>query len=150
MEIKEKMMPSLTLAAVDHSGAYNQIGEKFGQICGWAASSGVPMQGVIGVFYDDPMATPESELRSIAAVIVPEDYEWDNPAIRKVELPGGEAITYVHKGPYEQLGEVWEEFWTKAEATGRELQMPCSEIYLNDCQIVGMENALTELVIPVK
>lgn len=150
MEITEKLVPKLTLAAIEHRGAYHEIGEKFGQIWGWAKQNQVPVESVLGVYYDDPMSTPEAELRSIAAVSVPESFEWNDKSIQRIEMPGGEVLSYTHRGSYEQLGQVWEQFWTAAEGKGRVLQMPCFEIYLNDCEEVGMENALTELCIPVK
>ena len=91
MEIKEKLVPKMTLAAIEHRGAYNEIGEKFGRVCGWAGQNQVPVKSVLGVYYDDPMSTPEAELRSIAAVAVPESYEWNDPTIQKIEMPGGAA-----------------------------------------------------------
>lgn len=66
------------------------------------------------------------------------------------ELPGGQMAKITHNGPYEQMVPVYEQFINWIIQQGKKPYGPTREVYLNDPQEVGMENALTDIYIPVQ
>ncbi len=82
------------LATVRHVGPHNQIPtafERIGQLLG-AAGPRLQREGseMIAIYWDDPDAVPVEELRSDAAVVVPENFS----------LPGGLVEQRLKAGPY--------------------------------------------------
>jgi AraC family transcriptional regulator len=151
MEIEVRKLPSLRLACVRHVGPYYQIGAAFKQLHTWAAEHGLGETTLVGVYYDDPRATPEAELQSDAALILPEGRDFSSDrgvAIR--ELPGGTYAVARVVGPYSELPHAWNEFWREAAQAGyRERSAPPLELY-GPMEGVPPQELVTELCIPIE
>ncbi|MCB9845036.1 MAG: AraC family transcriptional regulator [Phycisphaeraceae bacterium] len=151
---KIETTPAYRLAAVRHVGPYIEVGRAFQTLFGWASSRGMigPRTVMIGVYHDDPTATPAEKLRSDAGITVPEGFEpapGDPVAI--VEIPRGECACALFKGPYERLGEAYHWFFGRwLPESGREpADRPPFEIYLNNPRDTRSDDLLTRICIPL-
>ena len=65
-------------------------------------------------------------------------------------LEGGRAISAMHKGPYDTVGEAWARVFKFAQENGLHRSGPDREIYLNDPTNVPVSEVLTEVQLPVE
>jgi AraC family transcriptional regulator len=96
----------------------------------------------------------------------PKEVGWDNcvykacipmkgwpdelASTRQIEkLPAVTAACLVHKGPYDQLPEVWDRVYKWIYANGYRPTAVGREAYINDCDRVPPEELLTEVQVPV-
>ncbi len=154
MEARLTTVPQWNLVALRHIGPYHEIGPKFGALWQWAQSHGVEIQGALGIWYDDPGATPAHELRSDACLIVADDFELPSrgegdPDLRLTTVSPGEYAVGTHMGSYEGLGDAWARFCGQALPNlGREVaDSPSFEVYVNDCTAVRIEEVRTDLYV---
>ena len=66
------------------------------------------------------------------------------------ELPGGEAASCIHKGPYDGIGPAHEALMQFIGAQGRESTGVSYEFYVDDPQQVPPEKVRTEIVFPLQ
>ena len=107
----------------------------------------------ITVYLDDPQTTPAEKCRldvCIAAGIVNELQPSGNVEIRTIE--GGKFIVFLFKGPYSELGKVYEEVYSNLLSGNEVKVLPKAmfEKYLNDPELTKPEDLLTELWIPIE
>jgi AraC family transcriptional regulator len=145
--------PAMRVAVVRHRGPYHRIGEAFsklGEIAGPAGLFG-PDARMIGVYYDDPDTTPESDLRADAGVTVSESARIPE-GLTEVRIPAARMARATHVGGYEGLNESWKRLsgeWL--EQSGQRLGDGVSyEIYLNTPMDTPQEKLRTELYIPLR
>lgn len=96
--------PERRLAMIAHRGAYMTIGaafEKAGTIA-TARGLGPQLGAMMGLYYDDPDAVPEADLRSAAGFEIGREAEIAAP-LEEARLPGGKHAILTHKGPYTGL-----------------------------------------------
>jgi AraC family transcriptional regulator len=147
VEIQDNV-PEQRVIALRHTGTYNQIGAAFGQL----AARGFEVLGAIGIYYDDPETTPESELRSDACAIVPEDFVPSDTDLRVITVAGGRYAVYTYLGDYSGLGSAWGRFmgeWIPTSGHTMDFNRPCLEVYVNDCDKVPVEEVRTDLYQPI-
>lgn len=149
-EIRE--LPTRRLAALPHQGSFSEIGRAFQQVAAVfnARRLWPEARGMVGVYYSDPSAMPEAELRSHAGIAV--GAEFDMPEVlEEVVLPAGSHAVMLYKGPYAGLPAAWEALYGKAlPASGRlPAESPSFELYLNDPTEVVPEDLLTEICVPL-
>lgn len=147
----ETLPPRLT-AGLLHKGSYLRIGESFETLFGLAATRGLMphMRGSVGIYYDDPMATPEEELRSRAALIVEDESVIDTP-LEKETLAGGSYAVLTMKGPYSDLPAAYDwlySVWLKENDHPLRAE-PCYENYLNNPREVPASELVTEICVPI-
>lgn len=153
MDAEIRQIPELRAGVVEHVGPYHQIAEAFarlGAIVGSAGLVGQPGAMMIALYYDDPDSTPPDELRSDAAIVVPEGVVLP-AALREERLPAGRYACTVHVGSYAELGDVWARFmgeWLPASGH-RAGAGACYESYLNTPGDVPEEELRTELYLPI-
>jgi AraC family transcriptional regulator len=152
MNVDIKRMPELRTAGLRHLGSYAQISEAFDRLHQIVGSTNLKgdKATLLAIYHDDPEMTPEPELRSDAAIVVPKDAQI--PAgLREQRLPAGRYACATHVGPYESLPAVWHELlgqWLplSGERLGKGANF---EIYLNTPQDVPKEQLRTELYVPL-
>lgn len=147
--------PERRLAAFFHRGAYHQIGGAFERLYLWAQAEGLvgAHTKMIGIYYDDPSATPEAELRSDAALVVPAEWTPSDAApAHATTLAGGPTAVCLHVGPYAELPQAWERVYRDwLPQSGREpADAPTYEIYLNDPMSTPPTELATEICVPLK
>jgi AraC family transcriptional regulator len=154
MDVTVTHMPALRLAAVRHLGPYNQIPVAFarlGELLGTlAAPLSIGPAAMMAIYDDNPEVVPPSDLRSDAAVVVPDDLALPPPLTECV--PAGTFACTVHLGPYELLGDTWARFMGEwLPASGHVVgQTPCYEIYANDPRVTPKTELRTELYMPLE
>lgn len=156
MDVTIKQSPSRRLAAIRHIGPYNQIGSAFdalgktmGPLMEQLASRGRPE--MLAVFLDDPRTTPADQLRSDAALVVPEDFTIPS-GLTEQRLHGGTYACALHVGPYSGLPDAWGRFandWLPASGRHRS-DAPSFELYLNHPGVASPLELQTELYLPLE
>ncbi len=137
MEVRvEESVPARRLAAIEHSGPYEQIGEKFDQLREWAKETQIGDGTLIAVYYDDPNAVAPDQLRSAACLEVDGYDSIGGGLVKLIDLPGGRYAVATFKGYYHVLGRAWNEFYaTRLPALGHrpDPSRPAFEIYIVGC-----------------
>lgn len=153
MNVEVTDMPEFRIGAVRHIGPYNQIPEAFarlGAIAGPAGLFAAPDAFCLAIYHDDPETTPPAELKSDAAIRLPEGSRI--PAgLEEQTIPGGKYARYTHLGPYEGLGDAWARFMGEwLPASGHKFLGPTYEIYRNDPQSTPPQDLQTDLYLRVE
>jgi AraC family transcriptional regulator len=136
-----------------HKGDYAGIGLTFEQLNTTAISRGWigPATRYFGLYYCDPAATRESELRSDACLTAPPGFVGDGE-LRRVTIPGGRYAVLLHVGPYSELHRAYT--WLYREwlpASGFEpADAPAVEEYLNNPRLVPPTELRTEIWLPIR
>lgn len=152
MDVTQVELGPLRLLCYRHVGPYHEIGPVFDRLMQWASPLGIPMQGVLGLYHDDPGTTPPNELRSDAAIVVPAGYEPPagdgSPAV--AEIPAQTYVKGTYKGSYEGLGDAWPEFMQAISAGGYTPAGTPFEWYVDDCAVTPIEEVRTDLYMPIR
>ena len=152
MNVGIKNMPELRVATVRHVGPDNQIPKAFERLGAIAGPAGLIAQSsaMIAIYHDDPESTPQEQLRSDAALAVPEDITLPEGLVEQ-HIAGGRYAKTIHVGPYEQLGDTGARFLGEwVPASGNRIGDGMSyEIYQNTPAQVPMQELRTELYVPL-
>ena len=147
----ESLAPS-TAVTIAHRGAYMEIGKAFDTLFGWLAARGHlgPDVRCLGIYYDDPDAVPEPELRARAGVIAPRDFDIEAPLAR-TPIAGGPYAILRYKGPYADMPSAYR--WLFGEwlvNSAREAaDAPVFEEYLNSPRDTPPPELLTRICLPL-
>ncbi|WP_172299051.1 GyrI-like domain-containing protein [Pseudoruegeria sp. HB172150] len=145
--------PARRLAALPHRGDFMNVSNAFEKVMAIFNSRGLwpHAQGMVGVYYDDPEAVPEPELRSHAGLAVDEAAELGEP-LEEVRLPEGRYAVMHYKGPYPGLKAAYKHLYgVWVPESGEELgDHPPIELYLNSPAEVAPEDLLTDVCVPLK
>jgi AraC family transcriptional regulator len=148
-----RQTPPIRVAALGHRGDYKQINATFGQLAAAAAGMNLfgPSTRSFGVYYDDPSATPQDELRSDACLTVPEGWSPEGRLEARMIRGGRYAVT-LHVGPYAELEKAYQWLYgTWLARSGEELAAaPIVEEYLNDARTVPPAELKTEIWLPLR
>jgi AraC family transcriptional regulator len=151
VEILENQSPT-RLATLPHRGAYTAIGSAFEQLGAMMAARNLwpQVKGMIGVYYDDPDAVAEADLRSSAGVIVGDDFAMPED-LQEIRLQGGRHAVLTFTGPYSGLKPAYEwMFGSWLPQSGQELgDAPCFELYLNSPMDTAPADLITKIYVPL-
>lgn len=151
MAAELRTLEPIHVVGIDHVGAYTGIGAKFGTLFGMAGSQGWPIQGALGIYYNDPQEVPESELRSTACAIVPEGFDPGAEGVRAFDICGGEYAVLRHVGPYAGLADAWMKMYSEElPRLERDDAGPPFEVYRNSPMEVPEAQLITDIHVPVK
>jgi AraC family transcriptional regulator len=153
MAVEIRDMPELRVATVRHIGPYNQIPQAFERLGAIAADAGLapqPNTMMVAIYHDDPDSTPQDQLRSDAAITVPDGVTLPEGLVEQ-RLPAGRYASAVHVGPYERLGDAWARFMGEwLPASGHRVGEGSSyEIYRNNPRTTPKDQLVTEMYIPL-
>jgi AraC family transcriptional regulator len=150
MDVKTETLPGLRLAALRHTGPYQQIGRAFGQLHALITRAGLPHRELVALFHDDPRETPADQLRADAAAVVDEGVPLP-PGLTEQRIPAGRYATVEHRGSYAGLGDAWMRFTADvAAATGQPHARGVTfERYCNTPMDVPEDQLRTQLYISV-
>ncbi len=149
--IEIRTMPARKMIGLSHRGAYMEIGKRFEEMGAMFTARNLWQNcgPVLGVYFDDPAAVAESELRSFAGA------EWRGDELPEgfdqAEIPAGRVAVLTYKGPYAMLKSGYDALYGAWLPTSGETpaHSPCYEIYLNDPRQVAPEELLTEICLPL-
>src|SRR6185503_8561993 len=107
--VEHVVLPRLRVAAIHHLGDYQLTAQAFERLMAVAATTAALTAATrtFGIYRDDPVSTPQAELRSTACVTVPDD--WVPPtSLAESCIEGGRYARIVHTGPYPELKVAYE------------------------------------------
>jgi AraC family transcriptional regulator len=139
------------LAAIEHRGDYQKIGNSFAKVQIFFASHGLSPSRSFGVYFDDPESVPEQELRAEAGLIT----DGKIPAhekIRELKVPAMLCASVLHKGPYAELERAYRHLFRDwlPESGFEAADFSCFEEYLNDPRETAPSELLTRVHLPLK
>lgn len=151
MKVEMVEVPPTRLAAVPHQGPYFEIGAAFGALEQKAAELGLgqePNALRVAIYYDDPDEKPAPELRSVAAISVPEDVEIGD--LEETRLPAGKYLRAEFIGHYSGLETAWAQLYgDHVPAGGYTLRDGVNfEVYVTD-HSVPPDQLRTDLYLPI-
>lgn len=153
-DVTIRHIPAAKLAMIPHRGSYMEIGKAFETLFGTLGARGLLRPGLCmkGIYYSDPTSVPEADLRSAAAILLPDADFPVEPPLERAELRGGDYAVLRHKGPYIDMRPAYD--WLYGEwlvQSGREAaDAPCFEDYLNNPREVAPGELLTDICLPLK
>jgi AraC family transcriptional regulator len=140
------------LAAVPHQGPYHEINRAFEKLFATIVARGqIKDTGLmVGVYYDDPSATPLPDLRSHAGTIVGEELAIVAP-IEQVRLPAGRHAVLTFTGPYAGLPAAYDQLYGLwlPESGEKPADTPAFEVYLNSPMDTPQDKLVTEICMPL-
>jgi AraC family transcriptional regulator len=144
--------PARRLAAVLHKGLYFEINRAFEKLFAAIVVRGQMKDTglMVGVYYDDPSATPAPDLRSHAGAIVADDIQLA-PPLEEVRLPAGRHAVLTYTGPYAGLPAAYDQLygiWLPASGE-TPADTPPFEVYLNSPMDTPPEKLVTEICMPL-
>ena len=104
----------------------------------------------IGIYHDDPKVTEEDKLRTDICLAVPVPVQ-PKGEIGVKEIPGGKYLVFRYKGPYSNLGSVYDTIYGHwIPEKGYTIRESCGyESYVNDPSVTAPEEVLTDIYVPV-
>jgi AraC family transcriptional regulator len=153
IEVSIRTLPALRLAAIDHQGAYNDIGDAFGRLELWARGRGLVDETTrwFGIYHDDPKSVPAAALRSQACLTVPAGTTPEG-TIRLIDLPERRVAALRFRGPYAELEAAYAALYGEwlPESGEEPADEPCVEEYLNDVRTTPPAELLTDIMMPLR
>lgn len=134
---------------IAHRGSYMEIGKSFEQLVLALKNRGLLKQNMrmLGIYYDDPAATAEKDLRSIACVMGVNAADVTDTAVQTVEVGAGKYAKLSYTGPYSDMHVAYR--WLYGQWLGQSgLQSggaPCFEEYLNNPQNTAPAELKTDI-----
>jgi AraC family transcriptional regulator len=146
MTVELRDLEPRTALCIAHKGPYYMIGQTFGQLGEFMASSPISFGHGVALFYDDPDSTPADQLRSDAGAFVPDGTTSDDPRVHLVQVQGGSYSVTTYVGSYDGLPAAWGEFSKCELPEGYTYRnTPPFEIYLKMGAEPGGSDSITEL-----
>lgn len=146
-EVEERTLDTLLIAGIRFKGKYNDCGEVLGRI---GRSMGRYICGKpMNLYYDSEFKEEDADIESCFPVR--KGAGKDGISVR--ELPGGRAVTLIHKGSYDSLHRSYEKIMAYVKGKGYEVKAPIREVYLKGPGMIFKgkpENYLTEIQMVVE
>ncbi len=146
-DVSVEDLPEILVCGIRFKGRYGDVGPYFGRLykaCGRAAR-GKPYN----LYYDGEYKSEDADIEVAVEVKAPVEAE----GVGCHSLPGGRAVTLVHKGRYENLGRSYQKVFEYIRDKGLESLLPSREQYLRGPGMIFRGNPrryLTRIVVPVK
>ena len=144
--------PARRLAAMPHKGPYFEIARTYDKLGAILGPRGLyPLGGhMVGVYYDDPAATPAADLTSHAAIELPEPAPIAAP-LQELHLPAGPHAVLTFTGPYSGLPAAYDQLFRNwlPESGRLPANSPVFEVYLNSPMDTAPEALVTEICLPL-
>lgn len=143
-EIEEKLVETILIAGYRMKGNYQDIGKGFsivGKKFGRHAN-GKPL----GLYYDGEYKEENADFEACFPIRKGSDVE----GISVRELKGGKCMTFIHKGPYDNLSESYKKLFESINEKGFKTILPTREVYIKGPGMIfkgSPKNYLTELQI---
>jgi DNA-binding transcriptional MerR regulator/effector-binding domain-containing protein len=133
-------------------GKYGEVGKYIGGL--FKAAGGSTAGKVFSMYYDGDYRETDADIE--ICVLLKKEIKLGASAqkdgIAQRELAGGKFLKGTHFGPYETIGETYQELMDYAGQKGIKLATPCREIYIKGPGMLfrgNPKNYVTELIIPI-
>lgn len=152
-QVRIETVPEQMLLTVEHQGSFMEIGKAFDRLFGWLAVRNLitPDVRLIGLYYQDPFAVSEEELRSKAGALVPGKIDLSTP-VEQTKVAGGRYAVLRYQGPYADMRSAYLWLFGKwLPQSGEELRDgPVFEEYLNNPRDTAPSDLLTDIYMPLQ
>jgi len=144
----------MTVAFTAGSGSYEQIAGAFQRLYLWAEQHMLVPTGMpVGVYFDNPLDTPEANLRwelwaPVAEGTAPIENSEDDFGVKTVDACTVASV--MHRGPYDTISAAYTALADWVWAHGYAVAGSPRETYYSDPDEVALEETLTELQLPVR
>ena len=155
-EIEVTEVGPMKVLGTEKVGRYDEMGVLFGEIYQHAMMNKIELTGpAISIVHEKNeeeaiKAMEEGNAHLEVAFPVVGDTAVESEKIKFYELPGATMAKLQFKGPYDQMSPAYEKLFKWIRDNNKQIVGLFRECYLNDPNEVGMENALTELMVPIK
>jgi len=149
MEIDLKKTEEKQVAYIFYTGPVEDMGDLIGEIVDWMMAQDVEMGGPpYSAYYTSPAeVAPEDMQYELGVPFVGNASEAGKVKIKN--LPAQDVLYAVHKGPYSEVGLVYEVLMDKVIEEGYQMIGAPMEIYFNSPMEVSEDELLTEVQFPV-
>jgi effector-binding domain-containing protein len=148
-----KDVPPARVIAIEHRGAYDQIGQVYRELYAWAQKK---KAGIAGpgrtVFLDRPSRGIPESARYMVCLPVSGAVTGDR-RVQVKDLPAMTAYVYVYQGSYAQIGAKYTELLAWAAGQQLDIVGPPFEIYVKHPMPDGSvkpSECITEIYLPVE
>jgi len=150
-EVQVKEVPSLTAAAVEYTGPYEDIGKVLVDLFKWVLIH----RGRVATY---PMAVfPSAADRkpgenNVFEVCIPLEVDSGVTGDKEVKIKGFDTLTVAaarHEGPHSKIGETYGKLLSWIEESGYGTVGPCREVYLTNPTQFAEDDLLTEVQVVV-
>jgi AraC family transcriptional regulator len=152
-DIAIKTIPGMQALTIRHVGPYMQIGKAFDLLYGQLAARNLLSAGIrtVGIYYDDPAAVAEQELRSRAGVVMTKPITIE-PPLEYADIAAGSYAVLRHKGPYADMKAAYQWLYGVwlAQSDREVADAPVFEEYLNNPRDTAPTELLTDICLPVR
>jgi effector-binding domain-containing protein len=142
------------VAGIRKRGHYREIAELLPRLYEYATKKGAkftaPPTFVCHETAEEAMEADKTGTAYIeVAAPIAEEIE-ETQEIKCYTLPNGEMAKIIHKGPYEKCESAYNIVFAWIRKNGKMIAGPTREVYLNDPREVGLDEAVTEIYVPIK
>ena len=150
-EVVLKKVPAMTVASVrDVIPTYSDISQLFGEVFAHLGQHGVrPAGPPLGIYHDEEFRERDADVE-VAVPVAGSLPKGERVTVH--ELPAIEEMAgTVYQGPYEAIGEAYNQLMAWIEANGYRITGPCREVYIQGPES-GRDPAtyVTEVQFPVE
>ncbi len=149
MEIELKKTEEKQVAYIFYKGPVEDMGDLIGEIVDWMMAQKVEMDG-----------PPYSAYYTSPAEVAPEDMQYEmgvpfageaseSGKVKIKTIPIQQVLSALHKGPYHEVGPVYEVLMNRVIEDGYQMIGAPVEIYFNSPMEVPESELLTEVQFPV-
>ena len=149
MEIELKKTEEKQVAYIFYTGPVEDMGDLIGEIVDWMMNQNVEMTGPpYSAYYTSPAeVAPEDMQYEMGVPFLGEASEEGKVKIKN--MPAQQVLSALHKGPYNEVGSVYEILMNKVIEDGYQMTGAPLEIYFNSPMEVPETDLLTEVQFPV-
>lgn len=124
LNVQEKDVPDMLIASIKHQGRYKEMGPLFGKLCRACGSRmcGTPFT----LYYDEECKEQDANYE----VAIPIKSKVNKEGIEVKELKGGHALTVIHKGSYESIGNTYKKIIDYTKNKQIKTKIPSREVYI--------------------
>jgi len=145
--VNEKQIKSILIAGYRLKGRYEDVGKGFQVL---RKNMGLFISGKpMALHYDGEYKEKDADFEPCFPIKKGKSHQ----GISVRELPGGRAVTLIHKGPYETIGESYKTIFSYIHKKGFQTHLPTREIYLKGPGLIFTGNPkkyLTEITIMIE
>ncbi len=145
-QVQRETFADMWICGIRFKGKYCEVGAQFGKLfraCGrWVV--GKPFS----LYYDEDYKEEDADIEACVAV----KKEVVAAGINCRIMAGGEAVTLIHKGPYDELGRSYGKIYEYCRENGLVVQSPIREQYLKGPGMIFKGNPkkyITKIIIKI-
>lgn len=146
-DVHEKMLEPLLIAGIRMQGKYSDCGQAFGRL-GRSLGRSICGKAML-LHYDSEYREDGADFE--ACMPIRQRRTVEGVSVR--ELPGGQCVSLVHRGPYDQLGRTYAKAFNYINDRKQRAILPTREVYLKGPGMIfkgNPNNYLTEIQILIE